>query len=97
MSSVLALSTLLTALYYLRVVRIAFFRAPADEGAEAQEVDAREAHAPAPHAPAGHPPGPAAGRLPLSMQAPLVIAAALSLAFGLYPAFLLQLAGLVVR
>jgi len=31
------------------------------------------------------------------MQAPLVIAAALSLAFGLYPAFLLQLAGLVAR
>jgi len=72
--AVLALSTLLTALYYLRVVRIAFFRP-----AEAEHVRER----------------PAA--LPFSMQAPLVIAAALSLAFGLYPAFLLQLAGLVAR
>jgi len=87
--AVLALSTLLTALYYLRVVRLAFFRAPADDGADAQGEEART---PAPHASA-----PASGSLPLSMQAPLVIAAALSLAFGLYPAFLLQLAGLAAR
>jgi len=89
--AVLVLSTLLTALYYLRIVRIAFFRPSPDEASAPAE------HAQAEHAAERGPSTPAAGRLPLSMQAPLVIAAALSLAFGLYPAFLLQLANLVAR
>jgi len=79
---VLLLSTLLTAFYYLRIVRAAFFSAPSGEKPP-----------PAEHGPLAAEPD----KLPLSMQAPLVIAAALSLAFGLYPAFLLHLAGLVAR
>jgi len=80
--AVLLLSTLLTAFYYLRIVRVAFFSAPGGEGPAPTE------HGPTERATSG---------LPLSMRAPLVIAAALSLAFGLYPAFLLHLAELVAR
>ncbi|MCA1676994.1 MAG: hypothetical protein LC799_34060, partial [Actinobacteria bacterium] len=79
---VLLLSTLLTAFYYLRILRIAFFRPASAELPRAGENKAA---------------APVAAALPLSMQAPLVIAAVLSLALGLYPAFLLELAGLVAR
>jgi len=86
---VLMISTLLSATYYLRIIRTAFFGSPdADEShhesAQPLGADARQER-------------PQIREVSPLVVAPLIVSAALSVVLGIYPNFFIDLARLVLR
>ena len=86
---VLMMSTLLSAAYYLRIIRTAFFGSPPEEEGHI-EADQRSDGSP--------PPEPHQIRevSPLVL-APLLVSAALSVVLGIYPSFFIKLVRLTLR
>ncbi len=83
---VLLISTLLSAVYYLKVIRKVFFGTPQEEESH------RGADQP-PKGEQGHP----IKEVSLFVVIPLLVSAALSVVLGIYPNFLLELVRLVLR
>ena len=83
---VLFISTLLSAVYYLRIIRRVFFGSPQVEEEGYQRVDQ-------PPKGGGH----QIQEVSYFVVIPLLLSAALSVVLGIYPNFLLELVRLVLR